>query len=450
MIVGLPEQGPRVLRSPINLMSDIVPISMSENKDVPSSSEHRLEMNSIKELSVLVVDLRARLTSLERREKDVEMEIERRVEARYNQLARQIEHNMQNIKKALIEYVNGCVEEERTTSRQEFQDLVRSNVEKINDKVGRLKTQIQGNSGQNGDQGQRELAESLKTNQVTDENEPQISFNERRARNARFDSVEWGLASHIRPTLPTFQAASDERPQKFLKDFRRHLEISGAGNLELKCFAAQALKGVAHDWWDLVQDEIETWSQFTDRFLSRFWNSNVPRKVSETLNSGFFQGGEGQTRVAYATKLITLARDLIPKRSDEEIVLTLSRHFSVNIADAIVGQNVCTVEGLLILLDRYDNGGKVNQPFSSYDRNRDRSYGGPTGEKSSQLMQNSRSKGNDRRSDEATYRNRSWGGREVDDRKIRTLNIKDDSGNTEKDELDEQGNGSGFLREVEQ
>ncbi|KAK2574798.1 hypothetical protein KPH14_013043, partial [Odynerus spinipes] len=49
----------------------------------------------------------------------------------------------------------------------------------------------------------------------------------------------------------------------------------------------------------------------------------------------------------------------------------VSKHFSQAIDDAVVTQDITTVEAFLSLLDRYDSGGSVNRP---YQRNNERDH----------------------------------------------------------------------------
>ncbi|KAG7203902.1 hypothetical protein KM043_013263 [Ampulex compressa] len=153
------EQEPQVMRSPINVVSDMTLTSTTNNKNVSSPNRFQLDANSVVELFALIVDSRACIANLERRDKEIEVDIERRVETRFDQLTRDVEDN--------------------------------------------------------GDRGPHERVESGEPDQMNNENEPQIFVNKRHARSARFDFAKWGLVSPVRPTLSTFQAVNGEHPQKF-------------------------------------------------------------------------------------------------------------------------------------------------------------------------------------------------------------------------------------------
>ncbi|KAK2577562.1 hypothetical protein KPH14_012900, partial [Odynerus spinipes] len=74
------------------------------------------------------------------------------------------------------------------------------------------------------------------------------------------------------------------------------------------------------------------------------------------LDTGYYKEHSGQTRVTYAMKLIGDARDLRPQKTDEEIVQMLSKHYNQAIDEAVIAQNIVSVDALLALLDRWDNG----------------------------------------------------------------------------------------------
>ncbi|KAK2577755.1 hypothetical protein KPH14_001334 [Odynerus spinipes] len=65
---------------------------------------------------------------------------------------------------------------------------------------------------------------------------------------------------------------------------------------EMKFIINQALKGTANEWWDLVAQEIDTWAQFAQKFVNRFWSPSVQRKIRANLEFGYYRESNGQTR----------------------------------------------------------------------------------------------------------------------------------------------------------
>nr|XP_034194641.1 uncharacterized protein LOC117610902 [Osmia lignaria] len=180
----------------------------------------------------------------------------------------------------------------------------------------------------------------------------------------------------VKPQFPSFEGTSKERPPKFLRELERFVRISRVQEDEMRLIIDQALKGVASDWWDLVSGDIRTWDDFACGFLSQFWSTTVQRKIRTNLETGYYRDDSGTTRVTYAMRLIGDARDLTPRRSDDEIVQILARHFTQAVHDSVTAQNITTVDAFLTLLDRWDNGGTVNrsraQPhdWQRFDRTR--------------------------------------------------------------------------------
>lgn len=179
----------------------------------------------------------------------------------------------------------------------------------------------------------------------------------------RFDATLAAAARpfKVKPQMPTYEGRPTERPPKYLREMKRFVEATRLPEEELKFLITQSLRGNAGEWWDIVSDQITTWAQFSRALQERFWSSAIQRKVRDNLNAGVYRPEAGSSRVAYAMKLIGTARDLLPRPTDEEIVQTLARHFTQSVDDCVLGQNICTIDAFLALLERFDNGGTVNR-----------------------------------------------------------------------------------------
>ncbi|KAK2578488.1 hypothetical protein KPH14_000782 [Odynerus spinipes] len=137
-----------------------------------------------------------------------------------------------------------------------------------------------------------------------------------------------------KPQLLVFEAKSNERPLKFLRQLEKFIGFARIADDEFLLIIGQALKGAAAEWWDVVSEQVGTWEEFSKLFIARFWNASIQKRIRGMLDTGYYKEHSGQTRVTYAMKLIGDARDLRPQKTDEEIVQMLSKHYNQAIDEA--------------------------------------------------------------------------------------------------------------------
>ncbi|XP_043276089.1 uncharacterized protein DDB_G0287625-like [Venturia canescens] len=129
----------------------------------------------------------------------------------------------------------------------------------------------------------------------------------------------------------------------------------------MKYLLSQSLEKAAKEWWELVEDQVNSFDDVEKRFINRFWSHDVQRKVRKDLEFGRYPEKPGRlTKVEYATRTFGAARDLIPPPSDPDIVASLSQHFTEEIRATIISRGFKTLEQLIEFLEKLDQSGPVN------------------------------------------------------------------------------------------
>lgn len=93
---------------------------------------------------------------------------------------------------------------------------------------------------------------------------------------------QWGTPKLI---TPTFRGYASERPMRFLSELDKYRQALGP-QCNIKVIIEQSLTNLAKDWWRLVEDNVETWENFKEEFIQRFWNDEVQYQVHQNLNFG--------------------------------------------------------------------------------------------------------------------------------------------------------------------
>ena len=94
---------------------------------------------------------------------------------------------------------------------------------------------------------------------------------------------------HNKLEIPTFKGAVYDKPMKFLNDL---LQYFNAGNITQRMFkhiVRQSLRGPAGDWWELVQENVQTINDFKTRFTERYWCRQTQAKIRNQLEFGYYE-----------------------------------------------------------------------------------------------------------------------------------------------------------------
>lgn len=115
----------------------------------------------------------------------------------------------------------------------------------------------------------------------------------------------------------------------------------------------QGLMNGANDWWYSAQDSIETWLDFEQKSLDRYWSTELQRKLRLQVFTGKYVNEGRLSRVEYATRLCNNARDI--NMTEEDVVLAIGEHFDRETSNSIWGWKIKALNELIQFLDRVDS-----------------------------------------------------------------------------------------------
>ncbi|XP_043271896.1 G-quartet DNA-binding protein TGP1-like [Venturia canescens] len=160
---------------------------------------------------------------------------------------------------------------------------------------------------------------------------------------------------------PTYDGSERKRPMKFIKEFRRYCEVTNPTITEMKYLLGQCLEKAAKEWWVLIEDRVEDFEEVEKKFVERFWSTDVQRKVRKDLEFGHYSDKDNKTsKVEYTINIFGAAKDLIPPPSDEDIIASLSQHYTDEIQATIISRGFKTLEQLIEFLGKIDRHGPIN------------------------------------------------------------------------------------------
>ena len=69
----------------------------------------------------------------------------------------------------------------------------------------------------------------------------------------------------------TFGATAYNKPMKYLKKLLEYFNSANITQRMFKHVVRQSLRGPASNWWESVQDHVQTIADFKNRFTERNW-----------------------------------------------------------------------------------------------------------------------------------------------------------------------------------
>ncbi|KAJ8985437.1 hypothetical protein NQ317_017069 [Molorchus minor] len=121
-------------------------------------------------------------------------------------------------------------------------------------------------------------------------------------------------------------------PKMFLKHLKQTLEII-PNNINIKFHIRNSLKGEAETWFNIIEDNFETFEQFKDLFIGKYWCESYQSRIRENLFNGRFNEDYGYSMENYILKKFSYIKFLDPPMPENEVVRYLARHFESNIRD---------------------------------------------------------------------------------------------------------------------
>lgn len=260
--------------------------------------------NDAKQIRVEVRDSREEIHALQTRVEVVQKETTETINKQHETLRKDITNNSKNIKK-----LNTEVKSEVQTMRQEIEEKER--------KIAEMKADQE--------RIQRRMNE-VEIRPVT------IMQNLEAQKEIKFDGNE-------------------EYPMNFLRELDELQEKYHAGdNIR---WIQRHLDGDAKYWWQLIEQQIQGYTEFRVRFTEKYWSSQIQDAVRDNMYYGHYNARSGITRTQYLERQVVKCRQLIPPMTDHHIVRKLSRHFGSTVETAAVTRGVTEIGQLSALLEEF-------------------------------------------------------------------------------------------------
>ena len=130
-------------------------------------------------------------------------------------------------------------------------------------------------------------------------------------------------------------------------------------------WVSRRLEGEATIWWRLVRDSINTFVEFTEAFVNKYWNDVIQERVRDQLEFGWYHQEAGMSMIQYLERKLLENRQLIPPISDRHLIRKIARHYPHEIEVTIITRGVSTIvefEQVLLEFSSLRNGNRsVNQ-----------------------------------------------------------------------------------------
>lgn len=143
--------------------------------------------------------------------------------------------------------------------------------------------------------------------------------------------------------IVTFNGDS-EYPLEFINELRDiHREVYPGNGVN---WIGRYLEGEAAIWWKLTRGTINSFPEFVDAFVNKYWDALTQENVRDRLEFGRYRGDTGLSLINYMERRVLENRQLIPPMTDKHLIRKLARHYNHNIEVAIITRGVKTIPEL--------------------------------------------------------------------------------------------------------
>ncbi|XP_036140842.1 uncharacterized protein LOC118644959 [Monomorium pharaonis] len=152
--------------------------------------------------------------------------------------------------------------------------------------------------------------------------------------------------------LKYFGKTDTQNPIKFLRRFEKIATYENISEAEKLYFFGKCMRGTASSWYDVREPDNIT--EGKQKFIEYFWGDEQQARFRESIYTGNFSESASQSMSEYALNIAKQAKYLNPPMSEMEIIRSVKRHFSKDIAREIRPTTVKNVEEFVKLLDELD------------------------------------------------------------------------------------------------
>uniref|UniRef100_A0ABD2X7P6 Retrotransposon gag domain-containing protein n=1 Tax=Trichogramma kaykai TaxID=54128 RepID=A0ABD2X7P6_9HYME len=202
---------------------------------------------------------------------------------------------------------------------------------------------------------QEKRINEIAEDQVTMQQRIDSNYEELSRRIGKRGGCSGGSMHNFKCELPTFRSATSDRPIQFIRDLLDYMQFVHVSKQDFKMIIKQSLKGSARDWWEYVEQDIDSPAAFRAAFTKKYWSREEQQKIRHKLEFGYFDKNDGASRSEYVLRLYN-------SPTEDEFVEKFARHFDDAVQQTVLTQDIKTIEAFTQMLDRQDRVGPVNTP----------------------------------------------------------------------------------------
>ena len=88
------------------------------------------------------------------------------------------------------------------------------------------------------------------------------------------------------------------------------------------------LTGEAATWWRIVRSQVNTFQEFEDIFVEKYWGVTQQERIRDQMEYGLFNPHGTLSMIQYMERFVLQCRQLIPIMSDRHLIKKLAWHYN--------------------------------------------------------------------------------------------------------------------------
>ena len=132
------------------------------------------------------------------------------------------------------------------------------------------------------------------------------------------------------PELPTFSGRSNENPVSFLHKFQDYKKFCNLSNEHIFLCINTCFKGDPYFWWQLHRENVHSFDEFRQMFLSQYWSVSTQSHVRATIMTEHFTPGPNRSLEAHVSELYERTRHMTPPITDTEFITIVMCQLPIN------------------------------------------------------------------------------------------------------------------------
>lgn len=142
-------------------------------------------------------------------------------------------------------------------------------------------------------------------------------------------------------------------PIRFLNKFEEVMEYEQVPEGEKRFYFARCLRGAAKNWYEL--HDFQSYRQARTGFKHFFWGQEDQARFRETMLTGQYEDNQNETLCEYFLRHAREAQMLEPPMNEHEIIRSLKRHFTEDIARELRPGSTRTLAEAAEILEEIQN-----------------------------------------------------------------------------------------------